>query len=206
MSQREHIIAQAAKMFAEQGIKAIRMDDIAQSLGVSKRTLYELFADKEELLYLCVSHLHQANIAEFERQCSQYDDKIEAMFVGIRVMLDSDERHSRMMRNLHKFYPAVFERVRSEQTRDGLARLHKMILSLIEAGLIERDVNVELSVTIFYYTVTGVFFQRDNIVLPDGVTQKDAFMYTIVNFVRGIATVEGVSRIDALKAKYELEV
>ena len=131
MSQREHIIAQAAKMFAEQGIKAIRMDDIAQSLGVSKRTLYELFADKEELLYLCVSHLHQANIAEFERQCSQYDDKIEAMFVGIRVMLDSDERHSRMMRNLQKFYPAVFERVRSEQTRDGLARLHKMILSLI---------------------------------------------------------------------------
>ena len=46
MTQRERIIEQAARMFAEQGIKSIRMDDIAKELGVSKRTLYEMFEDK----------------------------------------------------------------------------------------------------------------------------------------------------------------
>ena len=40
MTQRENIIHHAAKMFVEQGIKAVRMDDIAQELGISKRTLY----------------------------------------------------------------------------------------------------------------------------------------------------------------------
>ncbi len=40
------------EMFRSQGIKSVRMDDIAQQLGVSKRTLYELFGDKETLLFV----------------------------------------------------------------------------------------------------------------------------------------------------------
>ena len=51
MTQRDIIIDRASKMFVSQGVKAVRMDDIAQELSVSKRTLYELFGDKEELLY-----------------------------------------------------------------------------------------------------------------------------------------------------------
>ena len=50
MTQRERIVEQAAKMFAEQGIKSIRMDDIARSLGVSKRTLYEMFEDRKSVV------------------------------------------------------------------------------------------------------------------------------------------------------------
>ena len=56
MDQKERIVAQAMQMFVSQGIKAVRMDDIAQQLGVSKRTLYELFGDKESLLYLAMEH------------------------------------------------------------------------------------------------------------------------------------------------------
>ena len=52
--QKERIIDQAMHMFVSQGIKSVRMDDIAQQLGVSKRTLYELFGDKEGLLYLAM--------------------------------------------------------------------------------------------------------------------------------------------------------
>ncbi len=205
MSQREHIIEQAAQMFAESGIKSIRMDDIAQSLGVSKRTLYELFADKEELLYLCMTFLHERKIGIIEEECRRCNDKLEMLFVGLRVMLNGEERHHRMMKNLQKFYPAIFERLRLENAKQGLARLREMIIALIDEGLIESTVNVDLSVTIFYYTITVVFGQRDNIVLPEGVTEKDALMYTMVNFFRGIATVEGVRRIDELKERYKAE-
>lgn len=204
MSQREHIIEQAAQMFAELGVKSIRMDDIAQSLGVSKRTLYELFADKEELLYLCMDYLHREQIDLIERECGTHNDKMEALFIGFRVMLSGAESHHRMMSNLQKFYPAVFERLRLEHAKDGMARLRRMLVALVDAGLIERSVNIDLSVTIFYYTVTVVFGRQNNMTLPDGVTQKDALMYSIVNFFRGIATVEGVRRIDKLKEQYKI--
>ena len=45
------ILETAMKLFVEQGVKAVKMDDVAQALTISKRTLYELYKDKEELLY-----------------------------------------------------------------------------------------------------------------------------------------------------------
>ncbi len=41
---------EATILFQAQGVKQVRMDDIARELSISKKTLYELFSDKEELL------------------------------------------------------------------------------------------------------------------------------------------------------------
>ena len=51
---RERIIDTALNSFATHGIKSITMDDIAAALGISKRTLYEVFSDKETLLMECL--------------------------------------------------------------------------------------------------------------------------------------------------------
>ena len=50
MTPKERIVEQTMEMFVTQGIKSVRMDDIARQLSISKRTLYEMFGDKEELL------------------------------------------------------------------------------------------------------------------------------------------------------------
>lgn len=204
MSQRERIIEQTARMFVELGIKSIRMDDIAHTLGISKRTLYEMFADKEELIYLCMKYLMDEQLRMVAETTADCDDKLEALFNGFKLMLDGGERHHRMMTNLQKFYPAVFDRIRVEHIRGGVSRLREVILSYIDFGLINSNINVDLSITIFYYTATGVFGQRNNIILPEGVTEKGAFMYTIVNFFRGIATEEGVRQIDRLVKEKKL--
>ena len=51
---RERIILSAVELFTTKGIKSITMDEIAASLGISKRTLYEVFPDKETLLEECI--------------------------------------------------------------------------------------------------------------------------------------------------------
>ena len=191
-------------MFVELGIKSIRMDDIAHTLGISKRTLYEMFTDKEELICLCMKYLMDEQLRMVAETTAACDDKLEALFNGFKLMLDGGERHHRMMTNLQKFYPAVFDRIRVEHIRGGVSRLREVILSYIDFGLINSNINVDLSITIFYYTATGVFGQRNNIILPEGVTEKGAFMYTIVNFFRGIATEEGVRQIDRLVKEKKL--
>lgn len=119
MSQRERIIEQTARMFVELGIKSIRMDDIAHTLGISKRTLYEKFTDKEELIYLCMKYLMDEQLRMVAETTADCDDKLEALFNGFKLMLDGGERHHRMMTNLQKFYPAVFDRIRVEHIRGG---------------------------------------------------------------------------------------
>ena len=85
MTQRERIIEQAAKMFAEQGIKSIRMDDIARALAVSKRTLYEMFEDKEELLYLSIRFMQSRRMAKMEAKEAITACAIKAAFPKIRM-------------------------------------------------------------------------------------------------------------------------
>ena len=52
---RQRIIAEASALFAKSGIKRLTMDDLAKHIGISKRTIYEHFKNKEELLIACIN-------------------------------------------------------------------------------------------------------------------------------------------------------
>ena len=196
MVQRETIIEQAAKMFAEQGIKSIRMDDIARSLGVSKRTLYEMFEDKEELLYLSIRYMQSRRMAKVEQKLRENTESLAQLFDSFALMTENRELHRRISNNLRKFYPATFERVRKEAEAESGKILYSLIQHYIDCGLIVPTVDIRLSVTILYYTTTTIVTSADNMTLPDGVTVNDALAYTIINFFRGIATIKGVQQID----------
>jgi hypothetical protein len=111
-------------------------------------------------------------------------------------MLDNKEAHRRISHNLRKFYPATFERVRKEAEEENGRLLFSMIKHYIDCGLIIPTVDIRLSVTILYYTATTLVVSAGNMSLPEGVSLEDALNYTIVNFFRGIATIEGVHQID----------
>lgn len=68
---RERIITAATEAFTSKGIKSITMDDIAAALGISKRTLYEVFSDKESLLKECILKA-QADQGERSITCTSY--------------------------------------------------------------------------------------------------------------------------------------
>lgn len=196
MVQRETIIEQAAKMFAEQGIKSIRMDDIARSLGVSKRTLYEMVEDKEELLYLSIRYMQSRRMAKVEQKLRENTESLAQLFDSFAMMTENRELHRRISNNLRKFYPATFERLRKEAEAESGKILFSLIQHYIDCGLIVPTVDIRLSVTILYYTTTTIVTSADNMTLPDGVTVNDALAYTIINFFRGIATIKGVQQID----------
>ena len=200
-SQRERIIEQAAKMFAEQGIKSIRMDDIAHTLGVSKRTLYEMFKDKEELLYLSIRFMQSRRMAKMEAKLKENTESLAFLFDSMGLMMDNRDLHRRISHNLRKFYPATFERIRKESAAQSGKILYSLIEHYIDCGLISPTVDIRLSVTILYYTTTTIVSSADNMSLPDGVTLQNALSYTIINFFRGIATLKGVQQIDEYIAK-----
>ncbi len=57
---KEEIIRITRELIARNGIRTVRVDEIAQTLGISKRTLYEMFADKNDLVGACLDYMsHQ---------------------------------------------------------------------------------------------------------------------------------------------------
>ena len=201
MAKREVVIKRAAEMIVELGVKSLRVDDLARDLAVSKRTLYEMFGDKEELLYHSVKLLFQNEANEIQASALGVQSGIPALLEIFDEMMARSAVRKRIMENLAKFYPELYERIMTENRDYGLAVLREKLTRLVEEGLISEIVNIDLSITMLYYTSMGLMRRHGRLVLPNGVTEQDALRYTIVNFFRGIATLKGVEQIDKYLAE-----
>ena len=107
----------------------------------------------------------------------------------------------RLTENLAKFYPELYERIMTENRDYGLAMLREKLTALVKDGLISEMVNIDLSITMFYYISMGLLRNHGRLVLPNDLTEQEAIRYTVVNFFRGIATLKGVAQIDEYLAQ-----
>ena len=203
MTQREKIVDHVSQMILSLGVKSVRMDDVANSLGMSKRTLYEMFADKEELLFESIVYLmecRQQNLSEQMRGC---DNMLEVLLYSVRIFTSTtniDDTAKRLTTNLRKFYPTVLERVQRVHTEKGLAGLQYALDRCLAEGYLDPNVDVELMAQLFFSS-TGIFMTDNNVVLPEGITRDEAFGAMVVNFLRGLSTVKGLQVIDDILAR-----
>lgn len=204
MDQRERIIAQAMQMFVAEGIKSVRMDDIACQLGVSKRTLYELFGDKESLLYLAMEHWFECKRVDRERVSARAANVLEAMFMVLGCIMDDAETIHRLMNSLRKFYPAVYERLLCEGSLKSRRDMRQMLERGIADGLFVATFNIDLAISVLYYTASAVTDRRD-LLLPEGISRREAFVQIVSNFFRGISTPEGARLVDDYRKRYNPE-
>lgn len=202
MTQKERIVEQAMRMFATQGIKAVRMDDIARQLGVSKRTLYELFGDKEGLLYLALNCYFEHTRRRRETLTEGARNVLEALFMVLTDVLDSAGEANRMLDNLRKFYPAVYDRYTKEGTAKTRSDFGKMLERGIAEGLFIDRFNMDLAITVLYYTASAIVSRKD-LLLPEGMTEREAFVQIVSNFFRGIATARGLELVDDYLKRYD---
>lgn len=202
MTQKERIVEQAMQMFVSQGIKSVRMDDIAQQLGVSKRTLYELFGDKEGLLYLAMRCFFEQAQQMRLASCAHASNVLEAMFMVLGDIMDSAELLQRLMNNLRKFYPAVYDKMIREGSAKSRRDLREMLEKGIADGLFVDSFNIELTISVLYYTSTALTMRKD-LILPDGMTEREAFVQIISNSFRGISTAKGLQLVDDYLKRYE---
>ena len=202
MDQKERIIEQAMQMFVTQGIKSVRMDDIAQQLGVSKRTLYELFGDKEGLLYLAMDRYFEKTRLERSASCADARNVLEAMFMVLGGVMDNAEVIQRLMNNLRKFYPAVYQKMASEGSAKSRRDLKEMLELGIADGLFVETFNLELAISLLYYTASAITVRKD-LMLPEGMHEREAFVQIVSNFFRGISTAKGLQLVDDYVKRYE---
>ncbi|WP_295935582.1 TetR/AcrR family transcriptional regulator [uncultured Alistipes sp.] len=202
-SQKERIIDQAMQMFVTQGIKSVRMDDIAQQLGESKRTLYEMFGDKEGLLYLAMERYTECNRQRWDELSSGAHNVLEALFMVLGEVMDKADLSSRLMDNLKKFHPAVHDKLMNVGMVKNRRSLRCMLEQGIADGLFIDYINIDLAISVLYYTASALMTHKD-MMQPVDMTQREAFVQIISTFFRGISTTKGLQLIDENMKRYDL--
>ena len=201
MTQKENIIHHASKMFVEQGIKAVRMDDIAQELSISKRTLYELFNDKEELIYQCIRHYSEDARERRMQHISDINNPLEVMVISLRDMIDAAPIAGRIRRNMRRFYPSVYERLEEDVQSKSKADLNHWVAECIECGYFEQSVKVRFAVDVLHHSVHGMLVNKLDEERPSGEL-VEMMSYSLLVFIRGLCTVAGQKIIDDCTEKY----
>lgn len=201
MTQRENIIHHAAKMFVEQGIKAVRMDDIAQELGVSKRTLYELFSDKEELIYHSIRYYSEDARERRMKHISDMVNPLEVMVVSLRDMIDAAPVAGRIRRNIRRFYPSVYKRLEDDVQSKSKEDLERWVAGCIECGYFEPSVKVKFAVDVLHHSVHGVLI---NTLDDESLSSEHVSLmsFSLLVFIRGLCTIEGQKIIDGCTERY----
>ncbi len=208
MEKRNYIVSEAARMFDSQGIKSVRIDDIAAQVGMSKRTLYEMFGSKDELLKESMYLLFVESFkAEWDSNIPD-NDVVSNIFMILRNFVREKsaqrEHNERMRNNLRKFYPEVARYIESELHKEGHARVSVFFEKGIREGIFKSDIRVDLSM----FMLAGSLFMLGQGKIPmfDNISVEDAFEYMVINFFRGISTIGGVEKIDRSYALYKASV
>lgn len=193
---RERIVTTASRLFQAQGVKQVRMDDVARELSVSKKTLYELFADKEELLLEVVKVIsmgfHQ-NIKEII--CSSANVLEQIFMLYKRVIEHCREVNPLFFIDLMR-YPQVqafFEQVHVQHAD----RIKEWLMMGVKQGLLRDDVNYEV-----FLRQDG--FQMDKLLINPEVRNYPAeviYDSVVLVMLRGLATEKGLEIIKQWKKK-----
>jgi AcrR family transcriptional regulator len=201
MTQKENIIHHASKMFVEQGIKAVRMDDIAQELSISKRTLYELFNDKEELIYQCIRHYSEDARERRLQHISDINNPLEVMVISLRDMIDAAPIAGRIRRNMRRFYPSVYERLEEDVQSKSKADLERWVAACVESGYFVQNVKIRFAVDVLHHSVHGMLVNKLDEERPSSEL-VEMMSYSLLVFIRGLCTVAGQKIIDDCTEKY----
>ncbi len=189
-------------MFLDQGIKSVRMDDIATQLGVSKRTLYEMFGDKKELLEECVKHHMGEKHRAMVNMTSSAQNVVEEIMVLIYSM-KRDDKDAVLIGNLKKFYPEIYHNLEEEAYRHSYEQLDRLLDKGMGEGLFLPDMNKTLALMTLVYTMGALFERKYYMPGMEHISQRAAFEYVLVNFFRGLSTPRGIEVIDELVQKYK---
>ena len=197
---RNRIVETASEMLLKYSCRQITMDAIAKEMGVSKRTIYELFSDKETLLEKCI-----VNIIEKDDSIEQFKIDINENFL-ITLSRFSDLHSSESIklrcattRDIAKYYPEVYENYfvpRNEKITD-MVRAH--LIRSKEDGYIYSDIDIDIVVIMLSEMINSiicgkVFFDKE-------YSKEDIIAHTLFVYLRGMATPKAIEDYNNYIAK-----
>ena len=193
MDIKDRIIKKAGELFFQYGIKIISMDELASSLGMSKRTIYENFKDKEDILRSLILNLGDERNNVFSDYLAKGLNVVEVFINVIEIQKKMPVSNAKFLQDIYKYYPKI-SKLMQENIEKNNEFLQQFLLKGIEQGYIREDLNV--GVTAFLVEESTYIYIRASYLEKPPFSFSDLFYTMMINFVRGISTERGIKIID----------
>ena len=201
MDNRERIIEGAAELFRTYGVKAVTMDSLASHLGMSKRTIYEVFSDKDELLVGVLGNMAEKQRKLVGKVLNESDNAISAIFRLIEINIDHFQNMSPAFQaDMKRFHIEVLMKRETKCQMPDYKNNREIIDRGVKEKLFRREINTEVANTCIYSLFRSVM---DADLYPyEEYSRRDIIRETVINYLRGISTTDGIDLINKLEKKF----
>ncbi|MFY7890518.1 MAG: TetR/AcrR family transcriptional regulator [Spirosomataceae bacterium] len=199
MEVKERIIKKATEMFFRYGVKSVTMDDISRELGISKKTLYLHFADKDELVYQMFSCEMENDECQWNDLQVAYPNVIERLLKENELMRDSfKDMNPSLLHDIKRFHPRTWASF--EQHKKGFL-LEQAKLTLQE-GIKEEYFRADIEIDILaVLRIEQIELGFSTHLFPANTSILDIQLIFMDHFIRGILTKKGLEIYEHFKNK-----
>jgi len=195
----ERIIVESGQLFGKYGIRSMTMDALAEKMGISKRTIYERFKDKDTLLLEVIKYYKKQSTDQAHLILDEADNAIEAMFRIMKMTISQIEQMNPVFFNdFRKYHVKVFAQLAS----GGAIRDYSITLKLLQTGVKQKVFRKEINIEIVNLTLHQLFelFGHESKLVDAGYHRKEMFDHIMIPYYRGISTDKGIALLEECKS------
>lgn len=192
---REKIINKAEELFLTLGFKSVTMDDIANEMGISKKTIYTHFKNKTALVRAVISSLFENITCGIDHIRELDKDPIEELYeIKKLVMQQLKNEKTSPQYQLQKYYPEIHDTLKEKH----FEKMHECTVQNLKKGVAQglyRDnLDIEFISRVYFIGAMGV---KDEAVFPpEKFTKAQLFENYLEYHLRGIITKEGLKTLN----------
>jgi TetR/AcrR family transcriptional regulator, cholesterol catabolism regulator len=189
MESNERVILKSIELFTKSGIRLVTMDQIAEEVGMSKRTIYELFKDKDALVVECLEAMYRLQMKEIQDILDNSPNVIEALYnVSKHGELKKAQISHLFFEDIRKLYPHMWNMQKNRAQNKETSFSYKILVKGIEEGIFLKDLNIEV-VDTFMYTMMETIHKKE--IFPENTSDKELLRNIIIPYYMGISTEKG---------------
>ncbi len=193
----KEILTRSVSLFNRYGLRPVTMDDIAKDLGISKKTLYKYFANKEELVRKGVNESF-TSISSRMLALLDYQDgnAIDMLFqMDAQICVSIEEHDPSIQFQLERYYPEVSASL-EKRKREIIFRLMTENINRGKAeGIYREELNSEI-VSFLYYSRARLMLQEESFFEQSKWSITEIMREILIYHIRGIASAEGIKYLD----------
>ncbi len=191
VNMREKIIQKATDLFITLGFKSVTMDDIANEMGISKKTIYAHFSNKTALVKEVTVTLFNIISRGIDCICEENKNPIEELYQIKRlVMIHLKDEKSSPQYQLQKYYPQIAEKLKELQYEKMSECTLENLKKGVTQGLYREDLNIDFISKIYFLGANGI---KDDAMFPTGQFPKKILFEMYLEYhLRGIVTAKGL--------------
>lgn len=191
---KEEILKKSLQLFLKHGIREMSNQKLVEMLGISTKTLYKYFKNKEELLEEALDIFHSQHRGTWERLSSNQNAATLFFDIWYTAIELEYKVNKAFFQELNYYYPDLLRKKEAALAREYTKHFIQVIYKGIEQGVFQKEINPEIifrGITVLYQAIV-----REEQFKSHRTSANEILQNTITHYIRGFCTEQGITALN----------